>query len=116
VDRNRTAKLDYAGNPIPSTRNDDIWEASLAPYVEARVHWNEKLRSVVGARLDYFHFDVNGVEHGDSGKHDDVIASPKGSLVLGPWWNSELYLSGGRPGRRDATGWSSRTSTARSTG
>ena len=102
VDRNRVQKHGYPtetdpeGPIIPSTtRNDDIWEASLAPYIESRIQWLDKVRSVVGARLDYFHFDVNGVVHADSGKHDDVIASPKGNLVFGPWWNSELYLSAG---------------------
>jgi outer membrane receptor protein involved in Fe transport len=70
-------------------------QVSLAPYVESRVQWSEKVRSVVGARLDYFHFDVHGVEPADSGKQDDVIASPKGNLVFGPWWNSELDLSAG---------------------
>ena len=50
---------------------------------------------MIGARLDYYHFDVEGVEDADTGKDDDVIASPKGNLILGPWFDSELYLSAG---------------------
>ena len=56
----RTDKIDWDGNLIPgTTRRDDVWELSLAPYVENRIQWFEKLRSIVGVRLDYFHFDVD---------------------------------------------------------
>ena len=96
VRRRHVTKVDYDGNPIPSTTRDDTtWEASLAPYVENRIQWLDMVRTVVGARLDYYHFDVNADLHADSGKHDSVLASPKGSLVLGPWQESELYLSAG---------------------
>jgi hypothetical protein len=96
VRRHRVEKLDYAGNVVPdTTRKDDIWELSLSPYVENQIQWHEKVRTVVGGRLDYFHFDVDGVESSDSGKDDDVIASPKGNLILGPWRDTELYLSAG---------------------
>jgi len=96
VDRHVTDKVDWDGNLIPgTTRRDDIWELSLAPYLENRIQWLEKLRSVAGVRLDYFHFDVDADDPGGSGVEDAVRASPKGSLVLGPWFDSELYLSGG---------------------
>ena len=96
VGRHVTDKIDWDGNLIPgTTRRDDIWELSLAPYFENRIQWLEKLRSIVGVRLDYFHFDVNADDPGGSGVDDAVKASPKASLILGPWWDSELYLSGG---------------------
>ena len=96
VDGHVTDKVDWDGNPIPgTTRKDDIWELSLAPYLENRIQWCEKLRSVAGARLDYYHFDVAAFDPVDSGKDDAVRVSPKGSLVLGPWNETELYLSGG---------------------
>jgi hypothetical protein len=96
VERDVTDKLDWDGNLIPgTTRRDDVWELSLAPYLENRVQWLEKLRTIIGTRLDYFHFDVDANDPGGSGIEDEVKASPKGSLILGPWWNSELYLSAG---------------------
>jgi outer membrane receptor protein involved in Fe transport len=96
VSRTRTDKPDHDGGIIPAiTRRDDIWELSLAPYVENRIQWHEKVRSTIGARLDWFHFDVNAFDPIDSGKQDDVKASPKGSLVFGPWADTELYLSAG---------------------
>jgi hypothetical protein len=96
VRRHRRDKQDYAGNEIPSTtRNDDIWQMNLSPYIENQIQWHEKVRTVIGGRLDYYHFDVDGVEALDTGKEDDVIASPKGNLILGPWYDTELYLSAG---------------------
>jgi hypothetical protein len=96
VGRHVTDKVDWDGDPIPGqTRRDDIWELSAAPWVESRVQWLEHLRSVVGTRLDYFHFDVNASNPGGSGVEDAVKVSPKAGLVLGPWWDSEIYLNGG---------------------
>jgi hypothetical protein len=98
VERNRSTKDDQEGGigTIPgTTRDDDIWQISLAPYFENRFDWTSWLRSVAGVRLDYFHFDVNGREADQGGEESDVIASPKGSLILGPWFDTELYVSGG---------------------
>jgi outer membrane receptor protein involved in Fe transport len=96
IRRHRRVKDDYEGGSIPSrTRRDDVWELSLAPYLENRVEWTDWLRSVAGVRLDWFHFDVDGADGTASGREDDAMASPKGSLIFGPWLDSELYLSGG---------------------
>lgn len=94
--RRRTPKPDYEAGTIPATtRRDDIWQISVSPYLENRVQWHEKFRSIVGVRADYYHFDVDGNVSENSGKKDDVAVSPKGSLVFGPWADTELYLSGG---------------------
>ena len=77
------------------TRADDIWQTSVGPYVENKVQWGEKFRSVLGVRADYYHFDVDSNLDANSGKEDDAMVSPKGSLVFGPWAKTELYVSGG---------------------
>ena len=81
-------------NHLSTTRRDEIWQLSLAPYFENRVEWSSWLRSVAGVRVDSFVFDVNGNTQ-NSTTVNDVIASPKGSLIFGPWAQTELYLSGG---------------------
>jgi outer membrane receptor protein involved in Fe transport len=96
IERHATAKLDYDGNVIPkTTRRDTIWQMSGAPYFENRIQWFEKFRSVAGVRLDYFHFDTDARTPGDSAIENDVEASPKLSFVLGPYSDTEFYLSGG---------------------
>jgi outer membrane receptor protein involved in Fe transport len=76
-------------------RTDDIGQTSVGPFVENRVEWTDWFRSIIGARVDYYHFDVDSRLPGNSGNADDIIASPKGSLVFGPWNRTEVYLSGG---------------------
>ena len=96
VARQRTDKTAQAGGTIPAvTRTDDIWETSLSPYVENKMQWGEKFRSVVGVRADYYYFDVEGNDPANSGHEDDAIVSPKGSLIFGPWSKTEFYFSGG---------------------
>ena len=96
VDRKRTDKVDYNGETISGiTREDDVWEASLSPYVENKVQWADKFRTVFGLRMDYYYFDVDSDLSANSGTRDDAIVSPKGSLIFGPWAKTEYYLSGG---------------------
>lgn len=96
VGRRRTNKPDYSGGTISATtRADGVWEASVSPYVENKTQWHEKIRSVVGVRADYYHFDVDSSLAANSGQEDDAIVSPKGSLIFGPWAKTELYVSGG---------------------
>jgi hypothetical protein len=100
IKRDRVAKRDYSDSPDPTipatTRSDQIWEASLAPYFENRVQWADKVRTVFGLRLDYFHVDVESHLTANSGTADDVLVSPKGSVIFGPWADTELYVSGGQ--------------------
>lgn len=96
VNRHRTDKVDYDGETISgTTREDDVWEASLSPYVENKVQWADKFRTVFGLRMDYYYFDVDGDLSANSGTRDDALVSPKGSLIFGPWAKTEYYLSGG---------------------
>jgi hypothetical protein len=92
----REDKVDRDGNFIPATvRNDHIWEVSAGPFYENKIQWFEKLRSVAGVRFDYYHFDVEAEQAPNSGKRDDQIASPKITLVFGPWAKTEIYVQGG---------------------
>ncbi len=80
---------------LATTREDDVLQASIAPYVENRVQWGEKFRTVAGLRADYFHFNVDSDNAANSGDKGDVIVSPKLNLIFGPWAQTEFYLSGG---------------------
>jgi outer membrane receptor protein involved in Fe transport len=60
-------------------------ELQLAPW------W----RTQVGARFDRYRFEVNANLPVNSGKTSDSIASPKLSMVLGPWYKTEYFLDAG---------------------
>ncbi len=94
--RRRVAKLDRAGAVLPATtRRDEIQETSLAPWLESEIQWAEKVRSIAGLRVDYYRFRDEDRMGANSGKRSDVRASPKLTLVFGPWADTEIYLQGG---------------------
>jgi hypothetical protein len=80
---------------LGTTRDDEVGQVSASPYLEHRATWLPWLRSVAGLRGDFYHFDVDSDEPLNSGEENDGLASPKLNLIFGPWWDTELYLSGG---------------------
>ena len=76
-------------------RADRVREASAALYVENTTQWLPVLRSIAGVRYDAYHFNVNSSIDGDSGKAAEHIASPKLSLIFGPWNKTEYFINYG---------------------
>jgi outer membrane receptor protein involved in Fe transport len=65
-------------------------------YIENKIQWAEKFRSVAGLRGDVQYFNVTSLSNPlNSGKATDVLPSPKLSLIFGPWANTEFYTQGG---------------------
>lgn len=89
-------RVDKAGGAIlATTRQDDIVQTSAGLFWENKIQWAEKFRSVVGLRGDFINYDVSSTLAANSGTRADGIASPKLSLVFGPWAKTEVYLQGG---------------------
>lgn len=95
--QHRVSKIDAGtGAVLPATtREDDILETSIGLYLENKIQWAEKFRSVLGVRGDIYHFDVDSSRDENSGDRWDAIGSPKGSLIFGPWAQTEFYIEGG---------------------
>jgi len=72
-----------------------VKEASFALYGESQVQWAEKFRSLIGLRGDVYRFDVTSDTPQNSGRVNDSIASPKLSLIFGPWSKTEYYVNYG---------------------
>ena len=92
-------------NRIGSVRSDRINQTSYGLYWQNEIQWNEKIRTVFGARYDYFDFDVatllpmnsSGIDLSrNNGETDDDLFSLKGNLIytLNDSW--ETYLSAGQ--------------------
>jgi outer membrane cobalamin receptor len=77
---------------------DRVHLNDLGAYVQSTVHWTSWLRTVVGLREE----DVYAFDHSltlvpsFTGSTTQTLAQPKGSIIFGPWLQSELYLSAGR--------------------
>ncbi|MGC3958571.1 MAG: TonB-dependent receptor [Verrucomicrobiota bacterium] len=78
-----------------TTRADSIMQTSLGAFWENKIQWTEKVRSEVGLRGDVYRYDVDSTLAANSGDRYDGIASPKATLVFGPWQKTEVYVQGG---------------------
>lgn len=81
---------------IAATREDSVTQSSYSAYSSLKTHWSERVRTEVGVRADYFDFDVDSSLAANSGSADDSIASPKFSLILGPWRETEFFVNVGK--------------------
>jgi hypothetical protein len=79
-----------------TVREDDVTQSSYSAYLSHDQRWNDWLRTELGLRADYFDFDVSSNLAANSGTATDSIASPKASVVLGPWHETEYFLNAGR--------------------
>ena len=78
---------------LSTTRQDHIVESSVGVYVQNTTYWTEKFRSVAGIRGDYYHNEVTSDFAANSGTANDRQASPKLSLIFGPWAKTEYYFN-----------------------
>ena len=111
-DRVRTSKTYYAGGIDPATGQTAVLPAAtdlnkftetiVSPWVESKIQWAGKFRSVLGLRGD----DAKGVNtsfsnpttlpfNPNGGSATKFLPSPKASLIFGPWANTEFYINGG---------------------
>ena len=95
----------------PTTARDNFTDMIGSAYVENRIQWANKFRSVVALRGDddkvvvtslayptdivTLHDGTTTVNAANSGSASKFLPSPKTSLIFGPWANTEFYLQGG---------------------
>jgi hypothetical protein len=97
-DRVRVDKVDSStGTTLPATTEaDDFTDTQVGFWVENKVQWNEKFRSVAAMRGDIDYFDVTSlVTSANSGTSFNALPNPKLSLIFGPWAKTEYYVQGG---------------------
>jgi len=79
------------------TRLDHVTSTSASLYAETSVEVAPRVRAIGGLRGDFYRFGVaSEIGAGaNSGTETASIASPKLSLVFGPWASTELYANYG---------------------
>ena len=96
--RARVDKTDSeTGTTLPATTEADRFtDTQVGFYVENKIQWAEKFRTVAALRGDLQYFDVTSlVEPANSGTASKFLPSPKLNLIFGPWANTEFYVQGG---------------------
>lgn len=76
-------------------RADRVDEGSVGVYLENTTHWTPWFRSIIGLRDDSFSIDDTNLFGGESGTESKSLFQPKASLVLGPFYKTEFYVSAG---------------------
>ncbi|UML80688.1 TonB-dependent receptor [Leptospira kirschneri] len=77
-------------------RSNQIIETNLSIYYESKIQWNSKIRTIFGLRGDQFQFHVDDRNSELNDRKRFSIANPKGGIVFGPWFKTEIFLNAGR--------------------
>lgn len=85
--------------PTSTTVDSDILEASYSPYLKLEFQPLSWMRLAGGVRGDFFTFDVRNrcpdCPEQPNGRTTSGLVSPKISLILGPWLNTEFFVNYG---------------------
>ncbi len=85
-----TPAVNYACNA------DRVHLGDVGVYAQNTTHFTPWLRTILGLREEYETAFDHSFISGFQGNTDQALFQPKGSLILGPWWQTEAYLSAGR--------------------
>jgi outer membrane cobalamin receptor len=80
-----------------TVRDDTVRQSLLGVYASNELTWSSWLRSVTGLRLDQLDAQVQSHTQTDySGRASATRASPKVSLIFGPWQRTEFFYNTGK--------------------
>jgi hypothetical protein len=79
-----------------SCNADRVNLTDIGAYVEDTTRFTHWLRTVVGLREEYYAATDHSLVTGFQGSQNQTLFQPKGSLILGPFHQTEFYLSAGR--------------------
>ena len=86
-------------NPLSTTTDSNILEASYAPYLKAEVQPLPWMRLTGGLRAETFTFNVQNrcpdCAEQPAGRTSSSIVLPKANLILGPWFQTEFFANYG---------------------
>ncbi|MCP3471555.1 TonB-dependent receptor [Bradyrhizobium sp. CCGUVB1N3] len=80
---------------LSTTREDRVQEGNVGIWTDTTTRWTDWLRTTVGIREDVFAGHVLSDTPENSGNAQATMASPKGGIVLGPWFKTEFYGNAG---------------------
>lgn len=82
--------------PFTTLASDRVNETNGAIYYQNELTLSDKIRLIAGIRGDLYRFDVRSASNpADSAVKTAAIASPKLSLIFGPWGNTEFFVNSG---------------------
>jgi outer membrane receptor protein involved in Fe transport len=79
-----------------NNREGTVRETSLGLYAENDTRWTPWFKTVTGLRADQLQVDVSRTTNISAGSKTATIATPKLSLVFGPWDKTEYFVNYGQ--------------------
>ncbi len=80
-----------------TVRDDTVRQQLLGVYGQNDSTWHDSVRTVLGLRVDQFTAHVDShLQAENSGVSTSHKVSPKLSLILGPWAQTEVFVNAGR--------------------
>lgn len=79
-----------------TVREDRVVQSLAGAWTAISAQWTPWLRSEVGVRIDRYGFRVASDLAANTGRGSASLASPKFSLALGPWKDTEFFVAAGR--------------------
>lgn len=86
-----TARERYA-----TLREDEVRQTLAGVWTGLNSRWTGWLRTELGARWDRLEYRVRSDLAANSGSGSDDLLSPKASVTLGPWRDTEFFVAAGR--------------------
>ncbi|WP_230874632.1 TonB-dependent receptor [Methylomonas sp. LL1] len=89
---------------MDTVSKSDVGVTTIGTYLKNHTHWHEKFRTITGLRADFINNDVrvrdtmehdSAVSEANSGSRGKVMLSPKMSVVIGPWYDTEYFVNAG---------------------
>jgi hypothetical protein len=84
----------------------NVGTTTVGTYFKNQTHWHDKVRTIAGLRGDFINNDVTMLNSGftnaadnalvnaaNSGSRGKAMISPKLSLVVGPWYDTEYFAN-----------------------
>ncbi|WGS85089.1 TonB-dependent receptor plug domain-containing protein [Methylomonas sp. UP202] len=87
---------------LETVSKSNIGVTTVGTYFKNQTHWHEKVRTIAGLRGDFINNDVQvldttthdpSVNAANSGSRGKAMISPKLSLVIGPWYDTEYFFN-----------------------
>lgn len=83
--------------PFATVNDVGVSETESAVYLQNTTHWTNWFRSIAGVRGDFIQINMNSMSTPiNSGNISDSKASPKLSLIFGPWYKTEFFINYGK--------------------
>lgn len=99
-DQNRIVLPDCPDSPsgggVDVCNADRVTLGDTGIWIGNTTHWLSWLRTVVALREEYYAGTDHSLVTGFTGSTSQTMLQPKGSLIFGPWQQTEIYLSAAR--------------------